>query len=236
MANHSRTHPLDNVVWSALTSAHAALARGQGLARHYPREIAPFAAIAEASARAYGDLAKGLDPGGEARLFRPLEEPAPPGWETLSARPIVQMVADDRQLAETAPADGAIETLALAHVPEMLALVEMTKPGPFAAGTIRLGAYVGLRDRQSGTLLAMAGERFRLPGHTEISAICTHPAARGRRYGRILTAHLMQRIALRGEIPFLHVYPDNPAVALYRSWGFRERTCLWVIQRRCLEQ
>src|SRR6266446_3584374 len=89
----SETHPLDNVVWSALTTAHAELALGAGLARRYPRDMAPFSAVAEPSARAYADLADGLEPGVEARLFRPAEEASPPGWETLSARPIVQMIA-----------------------------------------------------------------------------------------------------------------------------------------------
>jgi ribosomal protein S18 acetylase RimI-like enzyme len=226
-------HPLDNVVWSALTTAHAHLALGQGGARHYPRDIAPFAALAEPSAGAYADLARQLAPGGAARLFRPREEATPAGWETLSARPIIQMVAaaDGRT---DAPPEAAVESLGLAQAAEMLELAALTEPGPFAPRTLLLGDYVGLRDAASGRLLAMAGARFRLPGFTEISAVCTHPAARGRGYGRLLTRHLMARFASRCETAFLHVYPDNPAAALYPRWGFRERARLWVIQRRPL--
>jgi hypothetical protein len=43
------TAALDNPVWHALTGPHAELALGRGKARHYPREIAPFSAIAEAT-------------------------------------------------------------------------------------------------------------------------------------------------------------------------------------------
>src|SRR5258708_37791741 len=80
--------PLDNPVWHALTGPHAWFAFGRGAARHFPRDVAPFSAIAEPTASAYGDLAADLPPGLEARLFRPTKEATPPGWETISARPI----------------------------------------------------------------------------------------------------------------------------------------------------
>jgi len=42
-------HVLDNPVWHALIGPHAEYAIGQGLARHYPRDMAPFVAIADAA-------------------------------------------------------------------------------------------------------------------------------------------------------------------------------------------
>jgi FR47-like protein len=42
-------------------------------------------------------------------------------------------------------------------VPEILDLVERTKPGPFLKRTIELGAYLGIR--RDGRLIAMAGEQ-----------------------------------------------------------------------------
>jgi predicted GNAT family acetyltransferase len=78
----------------------------------------------------------------------------------------------------------------------------------------------------------MAGERMQLPGHVELSAISVHPDARGRRVGTAVTQHLARSALARGQIPFLHVFPDNPAVALYQRLGFRERARLWVIWRR----
>ena len=230
---HDHCHPLDNVVWAALTSAHASFAQGGGLARHYPRDIAQFAAVAEPSARAYADLAAGLAAGVEARLFRPREEPAPAGWETLSVRPIIQMVAEDARPGPDASSDVAVEALTPSDVDEMIALAEVTKPGPFGPRTIMLGDYVGVRD-ESSRLIAMAGERFRIRGHVEVSAIRVHPAMRGRGLGRALTLALVERARERGETAFLHVFPDNPAAQLYRQWGFRERARHWIIWRRPL--
>src|SRR5580704_11855881 len=60
-----------------------------------------------------------------------------------------------------------------ADVPEMLALTKLTNPGPFGTRTHEMGDYFGIRV--AGTLAAMAGERLRLQGYTEVSAVCTHP-------------------------------------------------------------
>ena len=80
----------------------------------------------------------------------------------------------------------------------------------------------------------MGGERFRLPGFVELSAICVHPDARGAQLGSAITLHLTHLALARNETPFLHVLPDNPAVALYHRLGFRERARLWVIWRRVI--
>jgi ribosomal protein S18 acetylase RimI-like enzyme len=222
-------HPLDNVVWAALTSCHAGVARGRGAARHYPRDMAPFAAIATPSAEAYRDLAADLAPDAEARLFRPIDEPTPSGWETLSVRPILQMVAADPDLP--AVDDAAIAPLGVADAAAMMALAAAAKPGPFGARTVLLGSYLGVRDAD-GRLIAMAGERFRLPGYTEVSAVAVHPDARRRGFAQALTVRLMRRIRERGAVPFLHVFSDNPAAALYARWGFRERARHRVVWRR----
>jgi len=221
-------HTLDNPIWHALIGPHAGLANGRGLARHYPRDIVPFSAIAEPSAAAYADLAADLPAGLEARLFRPSDEPTPPGWETISARPIMQMVADivtsDESAHDNPTMLGANDTT------DMVELAAIAQPGPFGARTSLLGRYVGYHH--DGRLLAMGGERFRLPGFVELSAISVHPDARGRGLGSAITVHLARAAFARNEIPFLHVFPDNPAVALYQRLGFRERTRLWVIWRR----
>jgi ribosomal protein S18 acetylase RimI-like enzyme len=222
------SEPLDNPVWHALTGPHAGFAFGRGAARHYPRDVAPFSAIAEPTASAYGDLAADLPPGFEARLFRPTDEATPPGWETISARPIVQMV-EDGAMPEPAATDSIVP-LGEADAEEMLALGEAARPGPFGRRTVLLGGDVGVR--RNGRLVAMAGERFRLPGHVELSAICVHPDCRGMGFGSALTRHLAHRARAHGEIPFLHVFPENAAMIVYARLGFRERARLWVLWRR----
>lgn len=222
-------HPLDNPVWHALMGPQAGLALGVGAARHYPRDMAPFSAVEAATPEAYADLARDLPAGLEARLFRPAEEVPPPGWTVVSARPIRQMVAAD--LAAPHPQETALQPLGPGDTAEMLALAGAAKPGPFGPRTPLLGRYLGLRG-PDGRLLAMAGERFRLPGHVELSAICVHPAARGRGLGAALTLRLAREALARGEAPFLHVFPDNPAAGLYARLGFRDRATLWVLWHR----
>jgi predicted GNAT family acetyltransferase len=222
-------HALDNPVWHALIGPHADHAIGRGLARRYPRDMAPFSAIAEPTESAYADLAADLPAELEARLFRPDLEATPAGWQTVSARPIIQMVTDavvspDAALADDLTALGANDTTDMMH------LAEIAKPGPFSTRTCLLGRFVGYRER--GRLLAMGGERFCLPGFVELSAISVHPDARGRGLGSAIMAFLVRQALTQGTIPFLHVFPDNPAVTLYRRLGFRERTGLWVVWRR----
>jgi predicted GNAT family acetyltransferase len=117
-------------------------------------------------------------------------------------------------------------------IPEMLALTKLTEPGPFLSRTIELGSYFGIHE--SGSLVAMAGERLHMTGFTEVSAVCTHPNFRGRGYGNALMSTVITGIMNRGETPFLHVKTDNPAVDLYKKLGFRVRAQLHlaVIQKK----
>jgi ribosomal protein S18 acetylase RimI-like enzyme len=226
------TSLLDNPVWHALTGPHAHLAVGQGAARQYPRDMAPFSAVAEPSAEAYADLAADLPLGVEARLFRPGNEPAPPGWQAISAKPIQQMApASLNDAPGPQLEDSSLISLGQSDAADMVALADAGKPGPFGPRTVELGRYIGVRDA-GGRLVAMAGERFCLPGHVELSAICVHPEARGRGLGAALTSHLARDALARGEEPFLHVFPENPAAALYQRIGFQLRATLWVIWMR----
>lgn len=106
-------------------------------------------------------------------------------------------------------------------------------PEFFRRRTPELGRYLGVY--QQGRLVAMAGERMRLDGYQEISAICTHPEFTGRGYAARLTTELVNASLQRGSIPFLHVGSHNTrARALYERLGFRERidVGLWSVQRR----
>jgi predicted GNAT family acetyltransferase len=146
---------------------------------------------------------------------------APPG---LTADPHVanQMVAE-----RLAPLGASLPIIELTEddAPRMLALATLTKPGPFFAKTYRLGGFVGLKE--DGRLLAMAGERLKVEGFTEVSGVCTHPDARGRGYAKALMLEVAHRIAARGETPFLHVYPWNTgAIELYERLGFRFRAAM----------
>jgi predicted GNAT family acetyltransferase len=223
------SHPLDNVIWSALTSRHNSLAIGDDLARRYPAEIAPFGAMAEVSATGFEALTRLTALDDRVALFT-LEGVTPPSHFAIERKKSIdQMVgAATRRTVDTA----SMVRLGADDVPEMMALVELAQPGPFAAKTYRLGTYLGIRV--DGRLAAMAGERMRLDGFTEISAVCTHPDFRGRGYPSELIGALSNAILDRGEQPFLHVFDDNLAAsALYRKLGFtlREVIELTVLHR-----
>ncbi len=123
--------------------------------------------------------------------------------------------------------------LGAADVPVMLALVELTRPGPFATRTIELGNFFGVRV--GGELVAMTGERMKPEGFTEVTAVCTHPDHRGQGYARSLLAHVTRGVLDRGEVPFLHVFSDNfSAIELYLRSGFaiRKRMHVTVLGKR----
>jgi len=103
-----------------------------------------------------------------------------------------------------------------------------TQAFPFFARTHALGRYIGIRE--DGRLAAMAGERMRYDGFTEISAVCVHPDFRGRGYAQALVRAMMRSIADRGDTPMLHVFDDNHgAIALYESLGFVGRAVFHVV-------
>lgn len=219
----STSHPLDNPIWEALTTSQAPFAETYNLARRFHPDVTSLTGLPEPSEEAYQSLASLVSPGERAALLLEAPPKPPSGWTIIETVPLVQMVHDDPN--KIAPSVLQFEELNERDAARMLALAELTKPGPFGRRTHEVGVYLGVyRD---GDLVAMAGERLRLPGYTEISAICTHPEHSGRGYATALTSSLVSRIRDRNETPFLHVRPDNRrAVELYERLGFRERTVL----------
>jgi ribosomal protein S18 acetylase RimI-like enzyme len=227
--------PLDNPIFSALTTAHAGFALGDGLARRYPSEVSPLAGMREWSPEAFADLHELVVPGGRVGLFTPEPLEVPDGWIVAGERWIDQMVCEAPPPA--APAGGAeLVVLGEGDVPEMLALTALTQPGPFAARTVEMGRYLGIRS-DDGRLVAMAGERLRAAGATEISAVCTDPAFTGRGYARALMLPLMAKAVAEGQLPILHVKTENGAKHLYEKLGFHVRRAIRLtsIRRRARE-
>ncbi|MFE9423155.1 GNAT family N-acetyltransferase [Kitasatospora sp. NPDC006697] len=214
---------LDNPVWAALSGPHARFAERVGRAARYPEDVSPFGALADpADPGAWADLAALVGPGGAAALTGSLEPPA--DWRIDGEVAGVQL-ADTSLRAEPAP--EAVR-LGPADVPEILDLIARTQPGPFLPRTIELGTYLGIReDGPDGPLIAMAGERLHPAGWTEISAVCTDPAHRGRGLATRLVRAVAAGIRERGDTPFLHTAAANTsAIRLYESIGFtlRRRT------------
>jgi len=216
-------HPLDNPIWTALTTSQSHFAQVSELARKFVPEVGPLAGFEQPTRDTYASVAKLMAVGNRAGLF--LEAPAnrddveSAGFKIVEQDSLLQMIYSDCDL----PA-RAIDFVPMtaADSPEMLALATMMKPGPFGTRTHELGTYIGVR--REGQLAAMAGERMHVPGFTEISAVCTHPNHSGHGYATALMVELIQQIRRRGEIPFLHVRSSNThAIGLYRRIGFADR-------------
>ena len=214
-------HPLDNVIWQALTTRQAQFAEVSDHARRFIREVTLLSGFEEPSDEGYASLAGLIEAGGTVAVFLddPYEDRA--GWEFVAGAPLLQMVCENGAARSRSNGHEILE-LGLPDSPEMLDLTALTKPGPFGSRTHELGTYVGIRD--GGKLVSMAGERLKVPGYTEVSAVCTHPDHAGKGYARVLMMEVMRRIRERGDTPFLHVRQDNSrAIALYERLGFRTR-------------
>lgn len=208
---------LDHAAWAALTGPHSGFAETIGRATRYPPDVSPFAAIAPDSDRGWADLSRLIGAGGVVALAGE-DRPPPPGWEVLWKGVGHQMI-DTGLRAE--PAEDAVR-LTPGDVPEMLDLVDRTRPGPFLERTIELGRYLGIR--RDGALVAMAGERLRPPGWTEVSAVCTDPGHQGQGLAARLIRALVGDIRARGDTAFLHVVSSNHnAIRLYEWMGFATR-------------
>jgi ribosomal protein S18 acetylase RimI-like enzyme len=218
--------PLDNPVWHALTGAQARFAEGSGPARRYRTDVAAFSALPdEPEPDAWAALAELAGRGGVAVLFRPSAVTLPAGWEVVTRMDSLQMVATN--LLGEPDESGELTTLGAADVDDMLALVERTKPGPFARRTVELGTYLGHRTPAGaapGRLVAMTGERIHPPGYTELSAVCTDTEARKRGLATRLVRAVAAGIEARGETPILHVLAENhSAIRVYEALGFTTR-------------
>lgn len=217
----SETHPLDNPVWSALSTTHAEIARHHGSAAAYLDEISPFMGCATLDAAGWRDLAA-LD--NSARLIRKEIGELPEGATAPFRAGLRQMVAP--RLADYSPRFES-RPLTVDDVPSMLDLTGRTKPGPFKARTIEFGGYYGIFVDDA--LMAMAGRRMQTPGYCEISAVCTDPAFAGRGAASDLTRLIASQIQAEGNTAFLHVSDENPTAGrLYEHLGFTVRAHLQV--------
>nr|WP_168047340.1 GNAT family N-acetyltransferase [Brevundimonas alba] len=220
-------HPLDRPVWSALTGRVAPLAIrrevGAGAALRLNPDVGVFVAAADASAdsrTALNALCRRYPGSGMVELEDGLMAPVLPDTPVVSRSACVQMTA--AALTPSAGSDLDVLTLDEADAEEMLALATLTKPGPFRRGTLRLGGFVGVR--REGRLIAMAGERMKVEGFTELSGVCTHPDFRGQGLAGALSRVVVGRILERGEQAFLHAYAEHAAtVAFYEGLGFGVR-------------
>lgn len=215
---------LDNPVWHGLTTRQSHLAQGDGLARRFDPAVSVFAAPCDMGDAAIEALGKLVPEGGAIAMLQRDKVPTPQGCQGEDLGWGYQLVLEDA--AKLLPAIDVV-TLGESDHPAMLKLATLTRPGPFLLGTPRMGGFIGVKF--DGRLIAMAGERFKPEGATEISAVCTHPDFRGRGLAGALSSMAARRIIARDEMPFLHSWSTNvAAITLYEKLGFSKRCEVFV--------
>jgi ribosomal protein S18 acetylase RimI-like enzyme len=208
---------LDNPVYHSLLTGDHHLGQGTANVRYFYEEVSPFAGFDQGYASGFADLHH-LLPAGRRILYASRNTISQPkGWTMQHGIQGLQFVFDTARSLSPPPFHPV--PLEEQHVPQMMELAALTKPGPFGPQTIAFGHYHGVFA--NGKLVAMTGQRLHLPPYTEVSAVCTHPDHLGKGYAGALVQHQLGLILEQGQVPFLHVRADNErAIALYERLGF----------------
>ncbi|MGZ4888205.1 MAG: GNAT family N-acetyltransferase [Candidatus Angelobacter sp.] len=224
--------PLDNPIWTALTTKQAQHAHSSALARRFPPEMTLLGALAANTAMAFDSLAQ-LIQRDAVTLYFTSPPQVPTGWDVVRAVELHQMVQETEAPPPSAENQAAPEVIELtpADIPEMSVVYAATRPGRALCPRIqKLGQFLGIREqgKEDGKLVAMGGLRLHLAGYREITTVATLPGHEGHGYATAIMRALIERIHARGERPFLTVRTDNTrAVEIYRRLGFKERTLLY---------
>jgi ribosomal protein S18 acetylase RimI-like enzyme len=220
---------LDNPAYNAMISGNRSLSLGTETARYFPLEVSPFVGLADFSRERFAELAAVLPAGRPFALATPGKIEIPPGWDVKVYGPGLQMMGDKVKVAGEgggvsgkAGSDLEFVPLRAEHVSQMVALAQLTNPGPFGKRTIEFGNFVGVFD--GDRLMGMSGHRMHPTPYLEISGVCVHPEYTGKGLGAALTLYQVRRIREMGDIPMLHVWAHNTrAIGVYEALGFVTR-------------
>jgi GNAT superfamily N-acetyltransferase len=142
--------------------------------------------------------------------------PAHPPWVVAVRFTGTIMVFPSSRL-DVAP-DARVRVLGDHDLDEIGVLARRCGLGDFPAGGLRFGHHVGIH--LDGRLVAMAGRRFVLDDHVEISWVGSDPEHRRLGLGAAVVAAVCQEVLAEGKRPYLVVASDNPAKTLYERLGF----------------
>src|SRR5688500_3381332 len=151
-------HILDNMIWNAITTGNTGIARLDGEVGCYHPDIAPFAAMKELNDKNLDKLHGFIPAGNKIAIAYPdrpvLDESK---WKVLHKMDVNQMVYENPVDVFTTTNSKLIVPLTDEHIPQMLELTALTKPGPFLQRTNLFGNYFGIFIE--GRLAAMTGQR-----------------------------------------------------------------------------
>jgi len=211
-------YKLDNPAWYALTETHACFAMGNDEVKRYDPAIVSFAAI-QFERNNLLTLPEQFIALNESVFLIGDMPVLPSGYIVETILPCVQMICDSEIKIEIT---ASIQKLGEADEAQMNSLINLVQPGYYLPGTRLMGDYFGIY--QNNQLVSITGERMRMHGLTEVSAVVTHPDFAGRKYAQQLVAYVSNKNLLQGIIPFLHVAEINQrAINIYEYLGFKKR-------------
>ncbi|MFH4963656.1 GNAT family N-acetyltransferase [Gaetbulibacter sp. M235] len=217
---------LDNPIWNALNTTDNDKNIGHKNFAFFDAEIAPFIGMPLWDEANQKELFKHVPNNRSWFLLIGSEVDFINEIDIVFSLPLYQLICFNPSKAPLPKKEIDIVPLNKSHVDEMIALTQLTKPGPFTKRTIEFGGYYGMFEK--GKLVAMGGERLHVDRYTEISAICTHPDYQGLGYAAKITHYLASNVIRKGHTPFLHVRTDNvKAIDVYKRLGFEIRTKIY---------
>jgi GNAT superfamily N-acetyltransferase len=206
---------LDNPVWHALQTTHKAFAQGTDRVQRYPVDVLQFVGCADPLHADLNEILPWTSVGEKMIMIGELPV-LPSNWALLRQLDCIQMICDQ------AVSIDSPDVVPLENIEEMLTLVNLVQPGFFYKNTPSLGKYYGIY--QEGQLVAIAGERTKITGMVEVSAVCTHPAFTGRGFAQQLVAHIVNKNVAEGNALYLHFLTNNErARKVYERLGFGDR-------------
>jgi len=228
----TNTEKLDNPVWYSLSETHRDFAINYKNIKFYHPDYCPFGGFMSdqnisTSIEAYSQLV--------SNFFIVGERPPLPNSLNLKN----QLVCDQMILSDKIETEYHDEIIKLCgeHSDDLFQLVNLVQPGYFKEKTFLLGDYYGIFKNNG--LVAVTGERMKMNGYSEVSAVVTHPDHTGMGYAKQLVAHTANTIFDQNKIPYLHVAETNsPAINLYKRLGFltRRKISFWNFIRHSPQQ
>jgi GNAT superfamily N-acetyltransferase len=218
---------LDNPVWYSLSETHKKKALDFGEMKFYDPDYCSFGGFTEVenTATALAEYSKLTN-----SFFIFGAKPILPNSLKLKNELVCLQMIIDSKIKENFRDE--IVALNEAHLDDLLRLVKIVYPEYFKQKTASLGDYFGIY--KNNQLVAITGERMRMDGFIEVSAVITHPDHTGKGYAKQLVTHVVNAIFDKNNTPFLHVSEANfGAIKLYEKLGFRTRRkiSIWNITK-----
>ncbi|WP_412984887.1 GNAT family N-acetyltransferase [Pontimicrobium sp. IMCC45349] len=220
---------LDNPVWNSLNEVHKKLSVEYEGIKFYNPDYCPFGGFIESKKAAdgitkYAGLIDDFYVVGKRPMF------------SIEIGVNKNLVCNQMLLEKAIdiPTDEQIQIVELKsgyQKRDLYNLVNLVQPGYFKSKTSDLGKYFGIYSDTK--LIAVTGERMKMNGFTEISAVVTHPQHTGKGYAKQLIKHTTNQVLNENKIPYLHVAESNiGAIKLYEKLGFitRRKISFWNLK------